>query len=158
MRLFKNPLLKTVKRAIATTTPARSGSASQQRKSAQYCVDLVKRRSFEHYLTSLLLPDDLRRCSFAVRALSAEVSRTFFFAKLKSKLSNCLQVASVRDVITAKHAGMGRMVFWRETIETMYDDKPKKSVPNHPVALELHWAVKQVIHIYIYIYIYIYIV
>ena len=107
-------------------------------------MNLVKNRSYEHYLTSLLLPDNLQRCSFAVRALNAEV------AGIQRHVSNLIlvlnlvfQISSVRDSVTTKHAGVGRMVFWRETIKEICDKGSKNPIPKHPVVLELHWAVKQ---------------
>ena len=56
-------------------------------------MELVKRRDYEHYLTSLLLPDKVRQMSFALRALSIEIS-------------------SIRDNVTDINIGKMRVQFW----------------------------------------------
>lgn len=53
-----------------------------------------------------------------------------------------VEIASIRDQVSQKYAGFGRMVFWRELVNDIYkDDKP---IPSHPVAKELSLAIKQV--------------
>lgn len=117
MIAIRSPLLWRPQRQIST-------SASKfNPKSLDYCVNLVKRRSYEQYLATLLLPRELQRVGFVVRAFNVEVS-------------------SVRDQISGKHAGMGRMVFWRELLSTIYNGS-SRSVPNHPVAQELNAAISQ---------------
>ena len=115
------------RRLLMLCMPKRKFSSSAttfNSKSLDYCINLVKRRSYEQYLATLLLPPELRRVGFVVRAFNVEIS-------------------SVRDQIREKHAGMGRMVFWRELISTIYDEN-NRSLPNHPVANELNAAISQV--------------
>ncbi|KAM4704689.1 NADH dehydrogenase (ubiquinone) complex I, assembly factor 6 isoform 1-T1 [Rhinophrynus dorsalis] len=45
----------------------------------------------------------------------------------------------VKDSVSQKNIGLMRMQFWRDTVEEIYHDKP----PHHPVALELHKAVRK---------------
>lgn len=93
-------------------------------KVLDYCINLVKRRSFEHYLANLLLPPKTRPVGFVIRAFNAEI-------------------AGIRDQVTAKHAGMGRMIFWRETLQNIYESRAKNP-PNHPVAKALATIIHQV--------------
>ena len=67
-----------------------------------------------------MLPDPrIRSGIFAVRALNAEV-------------------AMVRDLVTQKELGMGRMFFWRDAVNQAFLRKQSKStnVPKHPVVVE----------------------
>ncbi len=93
-------------------------------KSIDYCINLVKKRSHEQYLATLLLPENIRRVGFVIRAFNVEI-------------------ATIRDQVTARHAGMGRMVFWRELIQNLFEHE--KPVPNHPVARELNSVISQVL-------------
>ena len=93
--------------------------------SKSYCMDLVKRRDYEHYLTTLLLPDKIRRMGFALRALNVEIS-------------------SIRDNVSEEAIGKMRLQFWKDSINDIYNKKhlddrqePLK-IPNHPVVIELH--------------------
>lgn len=95
--------------------------SSRSVQTAAYCMDLVKKRDYDHFLTTLLLPREARRASFAIRALNAEV-------------------AGVRDVVTNKAAGQGRMVFWRQTLNQIYEGE---ATMGHPVASELRRAIRE---------------
>jgi phytoene/squalene synthetase len=106
---------------LLSTSSLRLGQKSQE-----YCINLVQQRAHEQYLTTLLLPSRIRRCGFAIRAFNAEI-------------------AGIRDQITAKIAGVGRMVFWRETIEKLYSSDHTADI-RHPVATELKLAVQKVHH------------
>ena len=79
---------------------------TQHRKisSASHCMDLVKRRDYEHYLTSLLLPDKVRQMSFALRALSIEIS-------------------SIKDNVTDMNIGKMRVQFWKDAINDFQMNK-----------------------------------
>jgi len=106
--------------------PRRYGSSSASRfdsKTLDYCVNLVRRRSYEQYLATLLLPPEIRRVGFAIRAFNVEIS-------------------SVRDQISEVRTGIGRMVFWRELISTIYDQN-NHPLPHHPVGKELNAAISQ---------------
>ena len=52
------------------------------------------------------------------------------------------EISSVRDQVTAKHAGVGRMVFWHELLENIYDQS--KETHRHPVAIELQKVINKV--------------
>ncbi|KJE92383.1 phytoene synthase [Capsaspora owczarzaki ATCC 30864] len=81
----------------------------------QYCMDLVKKNDYEHYLETLLLPKRARDVSFAVRALNVEVAR-------------------VSDVTTSKHAGRIRLQFWLDAVAAA---AKQQGTPHHPVAQAL---------------------
>jgi len=119
-------MMASSRRLLMLCLPKRQFSSSAttfNSKSLDYCINLVKKRSYEQYLATLLLPPELRRVGFVVRAFNVEIS-------------------SVRDQIREKYAGMGRMVFWRELIGTIYAED-NRSLPNHPVAKELNAAISQ---------------
>lgn len=122
-KLRRQAMASIKKGGLVFVRQASSSSISSRGPGVNYCVNLVKTKSYEQYLASLLLPVKIRRVGFAIRAFNVEIS-------------------SVRDNVTAKHAGMGRMVFWREVINNIYD--PRKSVPNHPVAVELNAVISHV--------------
>ena len=111
---------------VSLLIPRRHGSTlapKSDSKAFDYCVNLVRRRSYEQYLATLLLPPEICRVGFAVRAFNVEIS-------------------SVRDQISEIRTGIGRMVFWRELISTIYDQR-NRSKPNHPVGKELNAAILQ---------------
>ncbi|XP_072708260.1 NADH dehydrogenase (ubiquinone) complex I, assembly factor 6 isoform X2 [Ciconia boyciana] len=86
----------------------------------QYCAELVRKRDYEGFLCSLLLPAESRTSAFALRAFNVEL-------------------AQIKDSITQKTTGLMRMQFWREAVEDIYCDNP----PHQPVATELWKAVKR---------------
>ena len=98
---------------------------SRSMSSSSYCMDLVKRRDYEHYLTTLLLPDKIRSMGFALRALNVEIS-------------------SIRDNVSEEAIGKMRIQFWKDSINDIYnkkhiDDRQEHvKIPNHPVVIELH--------------------
>ncbi|XP_029868740.1 NADH dehydrogenase (ubiquinone) complex I, assembly factor 6 isoform X1 [Aquila chrysaetos chrysaetos] len=86
----------------------------------QYCAELVRKRDYEGFLCSLLLPAESRTSAFALRAFNVEL-------------------AQIKDSITQKTTGLMRMQFWREAVEDIFCDNP----PHQPVATELWRAVKR---------------
>ncbi|XP_068040650.1 NADH dehydrogenase (ubiquinone) complex I, assembly factor 6 isoform X2 [Anomalospiza imberbis] len=86
----------------------------------QYCAELVRKRDYEGFLCSLLLPVESRTSAFALRAFNVEL-------------------AQIKDSITQKTTGLMRMQFWRDAVEDIYNDNP----PHQPVATELWRAVKR---------------
>ena len=101
-------------------------ASTRDRSSSTYCMDLVKRRDYEHYLTSLLLPEKNRQMGFALRALNVEIS-------------------SIRDNVSETATGRMRMQFWKDAINVIYKNKniednheAKQTIPSHPVVIELH--------------------
>uniref|UniRef100_UPI00398F0F61 NADH dehydrogenase (ubiquinone) complex I, assembly factor 6 isoform X1 n=2 Tax=Pristiophorus japonicus TaxID=55135 RepID=UPI00398F0F61 len=85
-----------------------------------YCVQLVRNRDYEGFLSSLLLSSEFRRSVFALRAFSVEL-------------------AQVQDFVSQKTIGMMRMQFWRQLIEDIYNDNPA----HQPIAIELWKAVRK---------------
>ncbi|XP_077023366.1 NADH dehydrogenase (ubiquinone) complex I, assembly factor 6 isoform X2 [Tamandua tetradactyla] len=85
-----------------------------------YCVELLRKRDYEGYLCSLLLPAESRSSAFALRAFNVEL-------------------AQVKDLVSEKAIGLMRMQFWKKTVEDIYCDNP----PHQPVAIELWKAVKR---------------
>lgn len=83
-----------------------------------YCLELVRKHDFDHYLCTLLLPRDVQSTVFAIRAFNVET-------------------AQIRDLVTEKATGKMRVQFWRDSINAIY----KKEPPKHPVALTLATAV-----------------
>ncbi|XP_029307731.1 NADH dehydrogenase (ubiquinone) complex I, assembly factor 6 isoform X2 [Cottoperca gobio] len=86
----------------------------------KYCLDLVRSRDYDGFVSSLLLPEEARRSSLALRAFNVEL-------------------AQVKDSISQKTIGLMRMQFWKTAIEEIYRDEP----PNQPVSAELWRAVKK---------------
>ncbi|XP_062935730.1 NADH dehydrogenase (ubiquinone) complex I, assembly factor 6 isoform X2 [Cynocephalus volans] len=85
-----------------------------------YCLELLRKRDYEGYLCSLLLPAESRNSAFALRAFNVEL-------------------AQVKDSVSEKTIGLMRMQFWKKTVEDIYCDNP----PHQPVAIELWKAVKR---------------
>ncbi|XP_047584175.1 NADH dehydrogenase (ubiquinone) complex I, assembly factor 6 isoform X2 [Lutra lutra] len=86
--------------------------------SDHYCMELLRKRDYEGYLCSLLLPAQSRSSAFALRAFNVEL-------------------AQVKDSVSEKTIGLMRMEFWKKTVDDIYRDNP----PQQPVALEL-WKEK----------------
>nr|XP_039270424.1 NADH dehydrogenase (ubiquinone) complex I, assembly factor 6-like [Styela clava] len=97
-------------------------NSQNQKTSSQshevYCMELVRKRDWEGYIASLLLPKSSRRSVFAIRAFNSELSQIG---------------GSVSEVAI----GHMRLHFWKQCLESVYDGKP----PESPVALELHRAI-----------------
>ncbi|KAG8441766.1 hypothetical protein GDO86_010806 [Hymenochirus boettgeri] len=89
-------------------------------QAAGYCVDLVRKRDYEGFLCTLLLPPECQNSAFALRAFNVELSQ-------------------VKDSVSQKSHGLMRMQFWRDAVEDIYSNH----APHHPVALELCKAVNQ---------------
>ncbi|KFO83602.1 NADH dehydrogenase (ubiquinone) complex I, assembly factor 6, partial [Buceros rhinoceros silvestris] len=79
-----------------------------------------RKRDYEGFLCSLLLPAESRTSAFALRAFN-------------------MCPFQIKDSITQKTTGLMRMQFWREAVEGIYCDNP----PHQPVATELWRAVKR---------------
>ncbi|XP_056261936.1 NADH dehydrogenase (ubiquinone) complex I, assembly factor 6 isoform X2 [Pseudoliparis swirei] len=81
---------------------------------------MVTSRDYDGYVSSLLLPEEARRSSLALRAFNVEL-------------------AQVKDSVSQKTIGLMRMQFWKTAIEEVYRDEP----PNQPVSTELWRAVRK---------------
>nr|XP_034980386.1 NADH dehydrogenase (ubiquinone) complex I, assembly factor 6 isoform X2 [Zootoca vivipara] len=83
-------------------------------------MELLRKRDYEGFLCSLLLPAECRRSAFALRAFNVEL-------------------AQIKESVTQKTIGLMRIQFWRKAVEDMYHDNP----PQQPVAVELWKAIKR---------------
>uniref|UniRef100_A0A671VIG4 NADH dehydrogenase (ubiquinone) complex I, assembly factor 6 n=1 Tax=Sparus aurata TaxID=8175 RepID=A0A671VIG4_SPAAU len=99
---------------------AASSATTDSQINEKYCLDLVRSRDYDGFLSSLLLPKEARRSSLAVRAFNVEL-------------------AQVKDSVSQKTIGLMRMQFWKVAIEEIYRDDP----PNQPVSAELWRAVRK---------------
>ncbi|XP_032324199.1 NADH dehydrogenase (ubiquinone) complex I, assembly factor 6 isoform X1 [Camelus ferus] len=86
----------------------------------RYCLELLRKRDYEGYLCSLLLPAESRSSAFALRAFNVEL-------------------AQVKDSVSEKTIGLMRIQFWKKTVDDIYCDNP----PHQPVAIELWKAVRR---------------
>ncbi|XP_031601820.1 NADH dehydrogenase (ubiquinone) complex I, assembly factor 6 isoform X3 [Oreochromis aureus] len=98
---------------------ASSSTTGDSQHTEKYCLDLVRSRDYDGFLSSLLLPEKARRSSLALRAFNVEL-------------------AQVKDSVSQKTIGLMRMQFWKTAIEEIYRDEP----PNQPVSTELWRAVR----------------
>ncbi|XP_051261373.1 NADH dehydrogenase (ubiquinone) complex I, assembly factor 6 isoform X2 [Dicentrarchus labrax] len=99
---------------------AASSATADSQLTEKYCLELVRSRDYDGFVSSLLLPEEARRSSLALRAFNVEL-------------------AQVKDSVSQKTIGLMRMQFWKTAIEDIYRDDP----PNQPVTAELWRAVRQ---------------
>ncbi|XP_056142277.1 NADH dehydrogenase (ubiquinone) complex I, assembly factor 6 isoform X2 [Lampris incognitus] len=83
-------------------------------------MEIVRSRDYDGFVCSLLLPEEARRSSLALRALNVEL-------------------AQVKDSVSQKTIGLMRMQFWKTAIGEIYRDEP----PMQPVSTELWKAVRE---------------
>ncbi|XP_023179547.2 NADH dehydrogenase (ubiquinone) complex I, assembly factor 6 homolog [Drosophila hydei] len=87
---------------------------------AKYCMGLVEKYDYENYLSTLLLPTELRVSAFALRAFNVEVSR------------------SVGTQLTEPQIAKMRLKFWYDSIDKCFESDTSKSyVKDQPVLREL---------------------
>ncbi|XP_073924967.1 NADH dehydrogenase (ubiquinone) complex I, assembly factor 6 isoform X2 [Castor canadensis] len=111
VRRLPGPPAVTRRSVTAASGPVAAGSE-------HYCLELLRKRDYENYLCSLLLPAESRSSAFALRAFNVEL-------------------AQVKDSVSEKTTGLMRMQFWKKAVEDIYCDNP----PHQPVAIEL-WKEK----------------
>ncbi|KAK9514408.1 hypothetical protein VZT92_027876 [Zoarces viviparus] len=125
----KTSLYRALHRQISPSSVCLQRAAGVQRvraassattDSQTYCMELVRSRDYDGYVSSLLLPEEARRSSLALRAFNVEL-------------------AQVKDSVSQKTIGLMRMQFWKAAIEEIYRDEP----PNQPVSAELWRAVRK---------------
>ena len=88
-----------------------------------YCREVVRKRDYEHYLCTLLLPPPQRGPVFALRALNVET-------------------ASVRDHVSEAQIGEGKFVFWSDIIKRAYLRESRVPL-EHPLALALTLSIRE---------------
>src|SRR5690606_14627189 len=76
-----------------------AGTASSN-GNADSCIDEVRRRDHDRFLTALLAPADRRAALFALYAFNAEIAR-------------------VREAVSEPMLGQIRLQWWRETVEAL---------------------------------------
>uniref|UniRef100_A0A1A7X550 NADH dehydrogenase (ubiquinone) complex I, assembly factor 6 n=3 Tax=Iconisemion striatum TaxID=60296 RepID=A0A1A7X550_9TELE len=109
-----------LRRSEMQSVRALANATVESRHNEKYCLDLVRSRDYEGFLSSLLLPEEVRLSSLALRAFNVEL-------------------AQVKDSVSQKTIGLMRMQFWKTAIEEIFRDDP----PNQPVSNELWKAVKR---------------
>ncbi|OAX44294.1 hypothetical protein K503DRAFT_729622 [Rhizopogon vinicolor AM-OR11-026] len=102
-------------RRLHAGSDSRSGAGISN--PAEYCRDFVRKHDYEGYLTSQLYPQRFQGGYFALRALYIEL-------------------ATVREAVSQTTLGQARLVFWRDAMRDIYNNKP----PHHPIALAIHDA------------------
>ncbi|KAM3873193.1 NADH dehydrogenase (ubiquinone) complex I, assembly factor 6 [Diretmus argenteus] len=105
---------------VQSLRAATSSSTADSQHNERYCLDLVRSRDYAGFVCSLLLPEEARRSSLALRAFNVEL-------------------AQVKDSVSQKTIGLMRMQFWKTAIEDIYRDEP----PLQPVSAELWRAVRK---------------
>ncbi|XP_067887658.1 NADH dehydrogenase (ubiquinone) complex I, assembly factor 6 [Heterodontus francisci] len=120
-RVLRNALLiKGRTGCMADRVRAANTGATAPGYHQQYCMQLVRNRDYEGFLSSLLLPPEFHSSVFALRAFNVEL-------------------AQVQDFVSQKTIGLMRMQFWKQLIEDIYSDNP----PHQPIAIELWKAVRK---------------
>ncbi|XP_041961740.1 NADH dehydrogenase (ubiquinone) complex I, assembly factor 6 isoform X1 [Alosa sapidissima] len=97
----------------------RASTNSSNQHNEKYCIDLVRSRDYDGFLSALLLPEAARRSALALRAFNVEL-------------------AQVKDSVSQKTIGLMRMQFWRTAVEEIYRDDP----PLQPISTELWKAAR----------------
>ncbi|CAB1445916.1 unnamed protein product [Pleuronectes platessa] len=106
--------------AVTQVVRAKSSATADSQSNQEFCLQLVRSRDYDGFVSSLLLPEDARRSSLALRAFNVEL-------------------AQVKDSVSQKTIGLMRMQFWKTAIEEIYRDEP----PNQPVTAELWRAARK---------------
>ncbi|XP_068154683.1 NADH dehydrogenase (ubiquinone) complex I, assembly factor 6 homolog [Drosophila tropicalis] len=109
----------------ATVTESKSNETKKSNQfGANYCMGLVQKYDYENYLSTLLLPQELRRTAFALRAFNVEVSRA---------------VGGHGQLSEPQLAKM-RLKFWYDSIDKCFESSSPSSgsyVKDQPVLREL---------------------
>ncbi|KAG9342800.1 hypothetical protein JZ751_015672 [Albula glossodonta] len=103
---------------------ASTNSSADSVHNENYCMNMVRTRDYDGYISSLLFPDGSRRSSLALRAFNVELAQAGIW---------------VKDSVSQKTIGLMRMQFWKTALNEIYRDDP----PSQPVTLELWRAVKR---------------
>ncbi|KAG2748937.1 hypothetical protein P692DRAFT_20549136 [Suillus brevipes Sb2] len=114
---FRSRCLQRLNRRLHTGSALRSEAGISS--PAEYCKDLVRKHDYEGYLTSQLYPKRFQGGYFALRAFYIEL-------------------ATVREAVSQTTLGQARLMFWRDAMKDIYNDKP----PRHPIALAIHEATR----------------
>ena len=85
------------------------------------CQALVQRHDRDRFLSTLFAPDDKRPHLLALYAFNVEILR-------------------IRDAVTEPQLGLIRLQWWRDTVESLYEEQ---GASGHPVAEALGAAIAQ---------------
>jgi len=88
-------------------------------KNLDYCLELVKKSDYENYLAILLLPPNIQRAAFGLRAFNIEL-------------------AQIQEVTSQKQIAQMRLQFWKDAIDQIFQGQP----PHKPAAMEIAGACK----------------
>ncbi|KAM8721197.1 hypothetical protein ACLKA7_007120 [Drosophila subpalustris] len=101
-------------------TTTKSDVSKGDKHCSKYCMGLVEKYDYENYLSTLLLPKELRPAAFALRAFNVEISR------------------SVGAQISEPQIAKMRLKFWYDSIDKCFEPEGSKSyVKDQPVLREL---------------------
>ncbi|GMH28895.1 hypothetical protein Nepgr_030738 [Nepenthes gracilis] len=79
--------------------------SSSLRSAFSYCVQQVRNYDYHNYLCLLELPPKMRKPAFALRAFNVETAKAM-------------------DIASDPKIGLMRLLWWQETIDKIYADKP----------------------------------
>ncbi|XP_017055363.1 NADH dehydrogenase (ubiquinone) complex I, assembly factor 6 homolog [Drosophila ficusphila] len=100
------------------------GETDKNGYSAKHCMSLVEKYDYENYLCTLLLPRELRRAAFALRAFNVEVSRSVSGHQIEPQIAKM------------------RLKFWHDSIDKCFEAESQRSyVEDQPVLRELKHTV-----------------
>ncbi|KAH8287715.1 hypothetical protein KR054_011853 [Drosophila jambulina] len=101
-----------------------AGEADGNGYGAKHCMGLVEKYDYENYLSTLLLPRELRRAAFALRAFNVEVSRSVSGHQIEPQIAKL------------------RLKFWYDSIDKCFEEESQPSyVKDQPVLRELKHTV-----------------
>ncbi|XP_037726895.1 NADH dehydrogenase (ubiquinone) complex I, assembly factor 6 homolog [Drosophila subpulchrella] len=108
----------------SSTKEEGAGEVDKNGYGAKHCMKLVEKYDYENYLCTLLLPRELRRAAFALRAFNVEVSR------------------SVSGHLVEPQIAKLRLKFWHDSIDKCFEAESQRSyVEDQPVLRELKHTV-----------------
>ncbi|KAH8303401.1 hypothetical protein KR059_009890 [Drosophila kikkawai] len=114
---------------------------------AKHCMGLVEKYDYENYLSTLLLPRDLRRAAFALRAFNVEVSRSIsghvsdeVLGPYSMTASNAMYFDFLQQI--EPQIAKLRLKFWYDSIDKCFEEESQPSyVKDQPVLRELKHTV-----------------
>lgn len=95
-------------------------ASTKSSSTSDHCLQLVKKRDYEGFLASLLLPHCARQSALAIRAFNVETS-------------------NISEAVKDRTIGLMRIQFWKDSIAAMGEKNP----PGQPVVIELDRAVRK---------------
>ncbi|XP_039441352.1 NADH dehydrogenase (ubiquinone) complex I, assembly factor 6 homolog [Culex pipiens pallens] len=99
-----------------------SSTASTEKVTQNYCLNLVRQYDKENFLCTLLLKNPERRHALAIRAFNVEIAR-------------------ITGTVSDDKIGQLRLKFWEDTIGRLHRSDNPDHVPEQPVVQELKVAI-----------------